>query len=487
MAAATELHGQYGRYRVYGEFASGGMATVHVGRMLGTRNFALTVAVKRLRPALLADPRFVTMFVDEARLASRIRHPNVVPTLDVVEERGEILIIMEYVQGESLGRLLGATHREGGVPLPIASRILCDVLQGLHAAHEARNEQGKPLSIVHRDVSPQNVLVGEDGIARVVDFGIAKASDHGHATKSGEVKGKLAYLAPEQLDNDGVDRRTDVFATGIMLWEAITGRRLRPETEMPRLVRAILDNHVPVPSSIAPGVPELLDAVVTRSLRREQRERFALASEMADALAQAVPPASHTRVGEWMRELVADRLAERRAYLAEIETTPSVSSREPATAPPIAPPAETAATTEVVTSLEIAPSRGRRLWAWMVPVAILAIAVSYGLGSSRSAAPVSTSSSASASTTPDAPAAPAAATSAYGAQPSSVATAGQPELSPSASASPLPMSHRGTRRATPPPDHAPSATQLTPHAAPDCRIPYVIDRDGVRIARPECM
>ena len=185
----------YGRYVVYEEFASGGMATVHLGRMVGPTAFALTVAVKRLRPALADDERFVRMFVDEARLASRIRHPNVVPTLDIVEERGEILIVMEYVQGESLSRLVRAALAEDReVPLAVMSRVVADVLQGLHAAHEARSELGAPLSIVHRDVSPQNVLVGEDGIARVADFGIAKAMGYGSTTASGEVRERLPTL-----------------------------------------------------------------------------------------------------------------------------------------------------------------------------------------------------------------------------------------------------------------------------------------------------
>ena len=146
------------------------------------------------------DPSFVAMFADEARIASRIRHPNVVPTLDVIEDAGELFIAMEYVHGETLSRLLRVCVESGErPPLDVAVRIVCDVLQGLHAAHEAKNDKGEALHIVHRDVSPQNVMIGADGIARVVDFGIAKAIDQGHVTREGEVKGKMRYLAPEQL------------------------------------------------------------------------------------------------------------------------------------------------------------------------------------------------------------------------------------------------------------------------------------------------
>ncbi len=216
-----------GRYALHAEIASGGMATIHIGRLLGPVGFARTVAIKRLHPPLAKDPEFVAMFLDEARLAARIRHPNVVSTLDVVATEGELFVVMEYVPGESLARLLRAVRTaKEMVPVPIAATIMVGVLHGLHAAHEARDERGDPLRIVHRDVSPHNILVGTDGDAHVIDFGIAKARGRMQVTRQGQIKGKLSYMPSEQLLGQGIDHRADIFAASIVMWEALTGQRL---------------------------------------------------------------------------------------------------------------------------------------------------------------------------------------------------------------------------------------------------------------------
>src|SRR5215472_1683440 len=218
----------FGRYRLHGVIASGGMATVHYGRLLGPVGFARTVAIKRLHAQFAQDPEFVAMFVDEARLAARIHHPNVVQTLDVVMEGGELLLVMDYVPGESLAHCLRALISvRTPIPADIVSAIGCAVLHGLHAAHEATGDTGQPLLIVHRDVSPQNVLVGADGVPRLIDFGVARAEGRVQLTREGQLKGKLAYMAPEQLRGTGeVDRRTDVYAAGVVLWETLTRERL---------------------------------------------------------------------------------------------------------------------------------------------------------------------------------------------------------------------------------------------------------------------
>src|SRR5580700_11191148 len=216
-----------GRYALHHEIASGGMATVHIGRLLGPVGFARTVAIKRLHPHLARNPEFVAMFLDEARLAARIRHPNVVSTLDVVATEGELFVVMEYVPGDSLARLLfAAKERSERVPLSVAASIMVDMLHGLHAAHEASDERGQPLNLVHRDVSPHNVLVGTDGAAHLIDFGVAKATGRAQVTREGQLKGKLAYMAPEQLGGSPVDRRADVFGASVVLWEMLTGQRL---------------------------------------------------------------------------------------------------------------------------------------------------------------------------------------------------------------------------------------------------------------------
>ncbi|HZO14748.1 MAG TPA: serine/threonine-protein kinase, partial [Polyangiaceae bacterium] len=207
-----------GRYVLYGPIATGGMATVCFGRLIGPVGFARTVAIKKLRHEHLETPEVVSTLIDEARLASRIRHPNVVATLDMLAEDDEVLLVMEYVPGESLARLL-ATLRDKSqrMDVPVAAGIITGVLDGLHAAHEARDEQGEPLGIVHRDVTPENILVGSDGLARLLDFGIAKGKGRLQTTRAGQLKGKVSYMAPEQVNGTEVDLRADVFSAGALL------------------------------------------------------------------------------------------------------------------------------------------------------------------------------------------------------------------------------------------------------------------------------
>ena len=249
MSAGTERI--IGRYALHDELASGGMASVHLGRLIGSVGFSRAVAIKRMHAFLAHDPEFVAMFVDEARLAGRIRHPNVVPTLDVVASDGELFLVMEYVLGESLNRVLAANKTTGGrIPLDVVSAIVIGVLEGLHAAHEAKDERGEPLSIVHRDVSPQNILIGGDGVARVFDFGVAKAAGRMQTTQDGSLRGKVAYMAPEQLSNVEVDRRTDVWAAGVVIWEMLANARLFASDSAAGLVRMVLTKEVPPPSTV---------------------------------------------------------------------------------------------------------------------------------------------------------------------------------------------------------------------------------------------
>ena len=275
-----------GRYALYGELASGGMASVHFGRLLGPVGFARTVAIKRLHPHLARDPEFVAMFLDEARLVARIRHPNVVPTLDVVASDGELLLVMEYVQGESLGKLARAAAASGGVPLAVASAIFIGVLEGLHAAHEARSDRGEALDIVHRDVSPQNILVGEDGVAHVLDFGVAKAAGRLQETGEGQVKGKFAYMSPEQIAQLPVDCRTDVYAASVVLWETLTGRKLFEAESSASVVYAVVHQAVTPPSKLAPHIPPALDAVIMKSVAKDKDDRYPTAIALGGALSE---------------------------------------------------------------------------------------------------------------------------------------------------------------------------------------------------------
>ena len=331
-----------GRYALHGPIAAGGMATVHFGRLLGPVGFSRTVAIKRLHAQYAADPEFVAMFLDEARLAARIRHPNVVPTLDVVAIEGELFLVMEYVAGESLAKL---TRNQGRRPtVRIISSVMAGTLHGLHAAHEATDERGQPLGIVHRDVSPQNILVGTDGIPKILDFGVAKAAGRTQHTREGQIKGKLSYMPPEQLRGGNVTRAADVYAAGIVLWEVITGQRLFGGDNEGVVITRILEGRVIPPSRVlgadmkttlsdrAMRDLEALDRVVMRALNMNPDERYATAQEMAVELERTVQPATAFEVSEWVQAVARDVLSTRAARVSEIESSTSAVDNEKALA-----------------------------------------------------------------------------------------------------------------------------------------------------------
>lgn len=317
-----------GRYQVHAALAAGGMATVHVARQQGAAGFARTVAIKRLHEQYAFDQTFVAMMVDEARLASRIRHPNVVPTLDVVARQDGLFIVMEFIHGLSLARLLvGVEVERATVPLPIASAIVCQALRGLHAAHEAKDDFGAPLQIVHRDVSPQNIMVGADGITRMVDFGVAKAAARLQQTDDGQLKGKLGYMSPEQVHLRPIDRRTDLFAMGIVLWEVLAQRRLISAPDPAGKIAQIANLEVPSLRELrgtgAQGdeVPPALEAVIARALAREPEARFETAEEMARALEASVPCASASGVSDWVHQFGAEELARIERLVRKMEAS----------------------------------------------------------------------------------------------------------------------------------------------------------------------
>jgi len=309
-----------GRYAMCAEIAAGGMATVHLGKLLGPVGFSRIVAIKALHPQFAKDPDFLSMFLDEARLAGRIRHPNVVSVFDVVSLQGELFLVMDYVPGETLARLARAARvQRERVPLPIALAIVAGALEGLHAAHEAADEFGKPLGIVHRDVSPQNILVGTDGAARILDFGVAKAVGRMQMTRGDQLKGKLAYMAPEQLLREPIDRGADIYAAAIVLWELLTQRRLFQGEDEVSTFKLALDAVIEPPSQVAPEVPALLDSIVLKGLARNRAERYATARDMARALEATGLLASAREVGDWVERIAHEELAARAARLAEVE------------------------------------------------------------------------------------------------------------------------------------------------------------------------
>ena len=268
-----------GPYEILTRIAAGGMSVVYLARRRGPAGFKRLVAVKICRPELRDDPDFVRMFLTEARLAAAIHHPNVVPILEV-EQGDELYLVMEYVEGASLQALLGGSR----FPVSVAVRVVVDALRGLHAAHELRDDGDRLLDVVHRDVSPHNVLVGVDGAARITDFGVARAIAHGATTATGVLKGKIGYMAPEQLRAEPADRRADVFAAGVVLWEALTGQRLFRGQTPTETMSLVLSGPVHPPSMLADDVPRELDEVVLRALARDTGTRFPTTAAFADAL-----------------------------------------------------------------------------------------------------------------------------------------------------------------------------------------------------------
>jgi eukaryotic-like serine/threonine-protein kinase len=377
--SVTASYRVVGRYLMCEAFASGGMASVHLGRLLGGEGFSRTVAIKQLYAHFARDEEFVHMFLGEARLLSRIRHPHVVAPLDVLRLGSELFIIMEYVHGESLARL--AEARRGPLSLRIASGILQQTLLGLHAAHEATDENGAALAIVHRDVSPQNILVDAHGSVRVVDFGIAKATSQARTTQEGHLKGKPGYLAPEQLRFEAADRRTDVFNAGIVLWELLSGERLFSNESPRAALERVTKGEVPAPSRANPEVPPALDAVVARALCGDRERRFQTAREMALALMDATSSAAPLEIGSWVEGSMSDVLRRREQAIAAMELiSPSDltqvlveprglggSPAKPASAPPVAHSHELRS--EPIGAMLVSPRPAPRLIASLTPLA----------------------------------------------------------------------------------------------------------------------
>ena len=308
-----------GRYALFDELAAGGMATVHLGRLLGPAGFGRTVAVKRLHAHFLKDEEFITMFMDEARIVARIVHPNVVPMVDVVQSDKGLFLVMEYVHGESLSRLMRTARKnEEQIPPQIVASIMSGVLLGLHAAHETKGIDGVLLDVVHRDVSPQNIIVGADGSARVLDFGIAKASGRAQITREGQIKGKLAYMAPEQI-RGAVDRRTDVFAASVVLWEMFAGRRLHDGAKDVDIVTRVVKGNFAPPSEHAPSLGPEVDAIVMRGLASDPRQRFGSARDLALELERKIGLAPPSEVSEWVERLAKEVIDARGSLVRAME------------------------------------------------------------------------------------------------------------------------------------------------------------------------
>jgi len=289
------------------------MAEIWAARLSDTPGLPGLVAIKTILPSH-EDGQLESMLFDEASLAAAIRHPNVARILDLGEEKGTIYLVMEWIQGESLDYVMRAAHSTGGFPLPLAVNLIAQGLRGLEAAHQATGPNGEPLSIVHRDVSPQNLLITYGGVTKLIDFGVAKATQRmTHTTTTGQVKGKFAYMAPEQLHGKPLDARADIFAMGVVLYTATTGVHPFKSENPAATIHNVLSLEPTRPTELIPTYPQELEDVVFKALAKEKTERFASAEEMRLALERAVPAAADAgqTASSFLRQLFEKRIAER--------------------------------------------------------------------------------------------------------------------------------------------------------------------------------
>ena len=440
------------------------MGSVHFG-VLRDGSEPKSVAVKQLHAEHARDPASVAMLLDEVRLTRLAHHPNVIPVVDFAYDGEHMILVMEYVHGESLRHLLSAAKKQQrAVPVRIAAAVLLDVLRALHAAHHARDEAGNALHLVHRDVTPENILVGSNGVTRLVDFGVAKANGRLHATRAGGVKGKFAYLAPEQIGGD-VTSRADLYAAGLVFWEALVGERAFKGKDEAELIGQALNPKIPPASSVAGcvrGVAPALDAVIARALAVAPEQRYQGAEEFAAAIERVLGPsniASADEVGAWTIELLGDKLKERAERMAEIIRAERKRSIKRSL--PFVMGAGFAVL--LVGSLAFL---GRSLLAWSAPISPEV---------QRAAGEVMTPASAASSATP----------------PPSGAAHGGPSGAPAADLAPAmppnvssPSSARASKKrmAVPTAVGAPS----TVRREDACDPPFVIDSKGIRTYKQEC-
>jgi hypothetical protein len=319
------------RYDILHRLAAGGMGAVYVARAVAKGGFERLVAIKALHPHLAEEEEFISMLLDEARLAARMRHPNVVATLDVSQWEDLHFLVMDYVEGHHLAGILKGPAAAGErLSVRCSLRMCLDALAGLGHAHELTNERGQPLNLVHRDVSPQNILVGVDGVARLTDFGVAKAEYRLSSTRQGTFKGKLSYTAPETASTAHAEQRSDLFSMGVVLWEALTTVRLFKAENNVAILKKLLEEPIPLPSSVHPDLAPF-DPVLAKALARPIEERFQTAGEMLDAVERAAEKhegiATAREVGELVRKEAAEKLA---AEQAAIRAAVAVLEQEPA-------------------------------------------------------------------------------------------------------------------------------------------------------------
>lgn len=332
---------KHGKYRPIAELGQGGTANVYLAVARGPSDFNKLVVLKFLKHELASEAEFHNMFMSEARLAARLNHPNVVQTNEVFEVDGQPVIVMEYLEGQPLSRIVARArdpeHGGQGLPLLVHLRILIDALSGLHYSHELTDYDGTPLCVVHRDVTPQNVFVSYDGRVCVLDFGIAKLTGaHETQTHTGVVKGKLRYMPYEQLMGSRVDRRADIFAIGVMLWEAATGKKMWEGVADPAVVHKVATGQITPPRKVNPDVPDELERIIMKALAHDREHRHATAAELQaelEAFADRRLPSSR-EVGKLVSDMFAEQRRKMRALIEQqlltISQSPATDASDPA-------------------------------------------------------------------------------------------------------------------------------------------------------------
>jgi serine/threonine-protein kinase len=378
--------GRIGRFDILGRLAIGGMAEIFLAREGGAHGASREVVVKRVLPHVAKDAMLTDMFVQEARLCMSLRHPNICPIYEFGEHDGAFFLAMEWVHGVSLADIIHRVRRRGGtLPVPLAVKVIADIAAALRHAHAATGRDGRPLGIVHRDVTPENIVVGYDGVARLIDFGIAKAkSSQLDKTQAGVLKGKFAYMSPEQYQGEELDGRSDIFSLGVCLFEALTGQSLFDRgNEYETVAAIVLETDVPSIRSVRPDLSETLDGIVRRALARDREDRFASADEMHVALDRYLAAVRHvirdTDIAAYVQTLFEDEYR-RGPELDRQELAAPPSPRPPEPTPHFDELQRLAIGAEMEDAEEAFASAGRRknlaivLIALLVVVAILAVA-----------------------------------------------------------------------------------------------------------------
>ena len=474
VARDAESPRRVGPYELLLRIANGGMASVFLARKRGAGDFERNVALKLTHAHLRDQAGWAAELIEEAKLAARIRHPNVVQVLDVEDDPHGVFLVMEYVEGDTLSALVKHSMKTGvRLPRDVALRILVDALQGLHAAHEVRDDNGRNAGLVHRDFTPQNILVGLDGVARLTDFGVAKAETRTSYTATGTLKGKTGYMAPEQVRGQGVDRRADIWAAGVVAWEALAGRRLYPPGGDP--IATLVQAATKAPerlSSVVPDIPPALDDTVAGALSLDRDRRFPTAEAFAQALVASCDCelADAAIVADHVEMISGARLRERREELALQRDLRALSVSEPP------PPHGTLLDSVAPSGVVVVPKRKNR--SFLALLAIAALATLFILvkrdrrstATSASTATTSTSTSTSTATSTSASTSPSPSTSASTPLPSASTMV---DVTPAPSSKPLGHKHHtGAAVTTKPPSTSTAPTSTTPVAKPLASSPY---------------